>query len=86
MFAVVVHPAIIKTEQDIKISTLTIPSSLSGSYTLDMPEDGKRPDQQKDDWGFNYWQTATQAELKAWKETAEKEKKFKNHPGSSEPQ
>ena len=49
-----------------------------------MPEDGKRPDQQKDDWGFNYWQTATQAELKAWKKAAEKEKKFKKQDGSSE--
>ena len=78
------HPTTINTEQNIRISDRVIPPSLGESYTLGMSENENRPDQEKDDWGFNYWQTATQAELKAWKEAAEKEKKFRNHPGSSE--
>ena len=77
------HPTTINTEQNIRISDRVIPPSLDESYTLGMSENENRPDQEKDDWGFNYWQTATQAELKAWKEAAEKEKKFKRHCGSS---
>ena len=79
----VVHPTTINTEQNIRISDRVIPPSLGESYTLGMSENENRPDQEKDDWGFNYWQTATQAALKAWKEAAEKEKKFKRHCGSS---
>lgn len=37
----------------------------------------KKPVQKKDEWGFNYWETVTQAELKAWRKEAEAFKKFK---------
>ena len=83
LVAVVVHPTTVNTKKNIRISDRAIPPILDESYTLGMSEKENRPDQQKDDWGFNYWQTATQAELKAWKEAAEKEKKFKRHCGSS---
>jgi hypothetical protein len=40
-------------------------------------EDEKKPTQKKGEWGFNYWETVTQDELKTWKEAAEKSKNFK---------
>ena len=40
-------------------------------------ENEKDATQKKDEWGFNYWETVTQDELKTWKEAAEKAKKFR---------
>ena len=39
-------------------------------------DDKKRP-HKKDEWGFNYWETVTQAELEAWRDDAKAFKKFK---------
>ena len=39
--------------------------------------DDKKRLHKKDEWGFNYWETVTQAELEAWRAEAKAFKKFK---------